>query len=205
MRLILVLAITFLILGCKNDFEPSWAKEAAPEKFVAEFETTKGSFTIGVTRKYSPKAVDRFYQLVKNGYFENGIFYRVVDDYVAQFGNTDVATMENWRQFKIPDEPVVLQNKRGTISFARHGKESRDLEVFINLRDNETLDTINIDGVVGYPAFGQVINGMDVVDKLYSKYGERTMSDPDLYTDRAGFLKSFPELDRITKATIIEE
>ncbi len=205
MRLILVLAITFLVLGCKNDFEPSWAKEAAPEKFVAEFETTKGSFTIGVTRKYSPKAVDRFYQLVKNGYFENGIFYRVVDDYVAQFGNTDVATMENWRQFKIPDEPVVLQNKRGTISFARHGKESRDLEVFINLRDNETLDTINIDGVVGYPAFGQVINGMDVVDKLYSKYGERTMSDPDLYTDRAGFLKSFPELDRITKATIIEE
>lgn len=157
-----------------------------------------------MTRSLSPKAADRFYQLVKHGYYDDAVFYRVVPDFVAQFGNTDAAIMEHWRSVKIPDEKVILGNKRGTISFARAGKETRDLEIFINLQDNPVLDTLDFEGVKGFPAFGHVTKGMEVVDGLYSGYGEKTMADPNLYTSRGIFYKTYPKLDLIKKAYVID-
>src|SRR5690606_39226314 len=161
-----------------------------------KFETTKGDFEISVTRKHSPKAADRFYQLVKHGYFDNAIFYRVVEGFVAQFGNTDTLQMKQWRSVTIADEPVLFANSRGTISFAREGKDSRDLELFINLEDNHKLDTLNFNGVRGFPAFGRVNKGMKVVESLYAGYGEETMANyENLHLDRALFYKTYPKLD----------
>ena len=204
MRLIFIF-LSVILIGCKKtDFKSEWTKEQAPEIFLAKFETTKGDFEVQVTRKLSPKAADRFYQLVKRGYFDNGIFYRVVPGFVAQFGNTDTAEMSNWKASEVEDEIVLSSNIRGTISFARFGKNSRDLEVFINLGDNTVLDTLDFEGVKGFPAFGNISNGMNVVDELYSGYAERTMEDPNLYSNRSAFYQRFPKLDLIKKAYIIE-
>ena len=203
-KLLFILVIVFASCS-KPGFKPEWLNERAPENFTAKFETTKGDFEVEVQRKYSPKAVDRFYQLIKHDYYNDGMFYRVVPDFVAQFGNTDTLAMKNWRTQKVPDEPVVLQNTKGTISFAREGKDSRDLELFINLVDNPKLDTINFENVRGFPAFGRVIKGMNVVESLYSGYGETTMENYEgMYTNRPEFYKTFPKLDLIKKAYVIE-
>lgn len=195
-----------LLFGCQDGaFKSEWTKERSPEKFSARFETTKGDFEIEVERDLSPKAADRLFQLIKHGYYDDAIFYRVVPGFVAQFGNTDTIEMKKWRSVKIPDEEVRYSNQRGTLSFARYGKESRDLEVFINLGDNTTLDTINIDALKGFPALGKVTKGMDIVDNLYSGYGESTMSDSNLYLNRDLFYQSFPKLDLIRKAYLIDK
>jgi peptidyl-prolyl cis-trans isomerase A (cyclophilin A) len=205
MRTVLFTLLGLTLFGCKDpQFKPEWTQEQAPETFSARFETTKGDFDIKVTRQLSPKAADRFYQLVKHKYYDNAIFYRVVPDFVAQFGNTDTLQMAQWRSVKIPDEKVLSGNARGGVSFARYGAESRDLEVFINLGNNNVLDTVKIDGLRGFPSFGKVTSGMDVVDKLYSGYGEQTMNDPNLYVNRAVFYKTFPKLDLIKKAYLVE-
>lgn len=209
MRFILfsgVLAV-FLVLvyGCKKEgFRKEWTQEKAPAEFRARFETTEGDFEIVVRREWSPKGADRLYQLIKHDYFTNAIFYRVVKKYVAQFGNTDAMQMAYWRQVSIPDEPVLLKNTRGTISFASSGKETRDLELFINLDDNPTLDTVEVDGVRGFPAVGRVTNGMDVADRLYSGYGEKPMGDGNLYADRSTFMRRFSRLDQIRKAYLLD-
>lgn len=194
-----------ICISCeKPTFKKEWTNETAPATFTAKFETTKGDFEIEVKRKYSPKAADRFYQLVKHSYFDNAIFYRVVPDFVAQFGNTEALEMDAWRSVKIPDEEVQKSNERGSVSFARSGKETRDLELFINLKDNSVLDTLNFEGVKGFAPIGNVSKGMDVVDKLFSGYGENTMSDPNMYTNRQAFRKTFPKLDLIEKAYLVD-
>jgi homoserine O-acetyltransferase len=199
------LLFVVLISCAKPAFDPVWLKEQAPESFTARFETTKGDFEIAVERRYSPKAADRFYQLVKHGYFDDAMFYRVVEGFVAQFGNTDTLQMNKWRSVKIPDEPVLLSNLKGTVSFARDGKQSRDLELFINLEDNTKLDTLNFNSVRGFPAFGNVTKGMDVVQSLYSGYAEATMADyENMYLDRAAFYKTYPKLDLIKQAYLID-
>lgn len=202
----ITLLLAIFLIGCaKPKFDKDWTTEKAPEKFSAAFETTKGPFEVEIERKNSPNAVDRFYQLLKHGYFDDAIFYRVLPQYIAQFGNTDQATADQWRAVKIPDEPVVLPNKKGTISFARFGKETRDLELFINVNDNPELDTAVIDGVKGYPGLGRVTRGMEVVQKLYSGYNERTMNDSQrMYSDRRDFLVTYPNLDQIKTARVIE-
>lgn len=204
---LILLALMALIGSCrpKETFNPVWTREQAPEHFKAKFETTQGDFEIEVTRKLSPKAADRFYQLVKHHYFEEGIFYRVVPGFVAQFGRTDNALIEQWRSVKIPDEPVVAGNQKGSVSFARAGKETRDAEVFINLENNTVLDTLQFEGVRGFPSFGRVIRGMDVVEKLYSGYGESPMSDPNLYTNPKAFKQKYPQLEVIHRAFLLEQ
>ncbi|MBS7786973.1 peptidylprolyl isomerase [Flavobacterium sp. CYK-55] len=203
---IILLLIAFLLVNCtqKENFNLAWTREQAPEYFKAKFETHQGDFEIEVTRKLSPKAADRFYQLVKHHYFDKGIFYRVVPGFVAQFGRTDNALIEQWRAVKIPDEPVVSGNQKGSISFARAGKETRDVEVFINLENNTVLDTLQYEGVRGFPSFGRVTRGMDIVEKLYSGYGESTMNNPNMYTNPEAFYQKFPKLDLIKKAYIIK-
>ncbi|WP_121313894.1 peptidylprolyl isomerase [Flavobacterium sp. 102] len=206
MQKLILLLLILLTISCKEtEFNTAWTKEQAPETFTAKFETTKGDFEIEITRRWSPQAADRLYQLIKHGYYDNAIFYRVVPGFVAQFGNTDSKTMNNWRSIKIPDEPVLHSNTRGTISFARFGKDSRDLEVFINLEDNKVLDTLNFEDVKGFTPIGKVKNGMETVDKLYSGYAEEPMSDPNLYQNRDLFYQTFPKLDLIRKAYLIKE
>jgi peptidyl-prolyl cis-trans isomerase A (cyclophilin A) len=203
MRILLLLFMTLLATGCKDpEFTTEWTQEQAPETFTAKFETTKGDFEMVITRSWSPKAADRLYQLIKHGYYDNAIFYRVVPGFVAQFGNTDDQKRKDWQTVKVPDEPVTKSNKRGTISFARFGKDSRDLEVFINLEDNPVLDTLAFEGVKGFTPLGTIKTGMEVVDQLYSGYAEEPMADANLYQNRELFYQTFPKLDLIRKAYI---
>lgn len=205
MKKLVPILLSVLWLGCnKPKFDPEWTKEVAPAVFHATFETTEGNFNIEVQRQFSPKAADRLYQLIRHGYYDNAIFYRVVPNFVAQFGNTDTIVMNQWRSVKIPDEKVRLSNKKGTLSFARDGKNSRDLELFINLNDNTVLDTLHFQGVKGFPAIGKVTQGMETVEKLYSGYGENTMDNENLYLNPSLFYRAYPQLDVIKKSYLIE-
>ena len=204
-RIFLSLLIVLLINCSPVIFKSKWTKEIAPETFVTRFETSKGDFDIEVTRKLSPKAADRFYQLVKYRYFDSVLFYRVNPGFVAQFGSSDSTAYTNWNSAKLPDEKVIQGNSRGTLSFARGGKETRSTDLFINIGDNSRLDTLLYNEVKGFPSFGKVINGMTVVDNLYSGYSDTTMENSELmYTDRKGFLKKFPKLDIIKRVSFVE-
>ncbi len=206
MRLFGFIFSVLLLTACsKPVFKSKWINERSPENFVTRFETSKGSFDVEIKREWSPKAVDRFYQLLNHHFYDNAIFYRGVPNFVVQFGSSDTVITSHWDKYKIPDEDVKYGNKRGSISFARGGKETRGRELFINLKDNSKLDTINYEGVKGFPAFGNVTAGMNVVDSIYTGYGDNTMSKLDsLYINRQQFLKRFPKLDVITKAYILK-
>ncbi|WP_310381576.1 peptidylprolyl isomerase [Flavobacterium sp.] len=201
-KLFFIFSLILLFSCSKSVYKTKWTTAKAPDTFVTRFETSKGTFDIQINRVSSQKAVDRFYQLVKNHYFDTTIFYRVVPDFVAQFGISDSTKTAQWKKSKIPDEEVRQSNIKGALSFARGGKETRHDHLFINLTDNPRLDTLNYQGVKGFPAFGNVINGMEVVEKLYSGYGNETMSkvNPLNY---AQLLKKFPKLDQISKIYIL--
>ncbi len=183
---------------------PSSLKLQAPALFGAQFVTTKGEFIIEVTRSWSPRGADRFYNLVKYHFFDNASFFRVVPGFVVQFGisaRPDVTRA--WRNTNIPDDPVMQTNSRGTVTFATAGPNTRTTQLFINLGENAALDN------QGFSPIGKVISGMEVVDSLYSEYGDGPPSghgpDQDLienqgkpYLDRV-----FPQLDSIKTATIV--
>ena len=176
--------------------------EKAPDTFKAKFETTKGAFVIEVTRAWSPNGADRFYNLVHNGFYDGVKFFRCVDGFMVQFGiHGDPKVSAAWRDAKIKDDPVTQSNKRGMVTFAMAGPDTRTTQLFINFVDrNSFLDS------KGFPPFGKVVEGMDVVDKLYKGYGE-TPSSAQMQIQMEGnaFLeKNFPELDSITKATIVQ-
>ena len=204
MKNTILLLITILLIGCtKAVYKPKWIHKTAPETFITRFETSKGNFDIQIHRAASPKAVDRFYQLVQHHFFDKTVFYRVVPNFVAQFGIIDSTATALWKENKIPDEPVRESNLKGAISYARAGKETRHDHLFINLKNNQRLDTVMAGGVRGYPPFGTVIKGMDVVESLYSGYGNETMAKVDSlnYTQ---LLRAFPKLDLINKVYILE-
>jgi cyclophilin family peptidyl-prolyl cis-trans isomerase len=204
--LIYFFTFSLLLTSCaRSVFKEKWLKEEAPPAYVARFETTKGVFDVEVFREWSPLAADRFYQTVKHRFYNNTIFYRVVPNFVVQWGNTDTTVFKKWASYKLPDEPVKQSNLKGYMSYARSGKETRGSTMFINLVDNKRLDTIMAGGVKGYPPIGKVIKGMEVVDSLYSGYGGATMSKYDtLQKYPELFLKQFPKLDRINKAYLIK-
>ncbi len=204
-RLTVVLAILTFIGCAKPVFKSTWIKEKAPEHFITRYETSKGIFDIQVDRSASPHAVDRYYQLVKHHFYDHSIFYRVVPNFVAQYGSSDSLKINAWSKYKVYDEPVVNGNTKGTLSFARDGKDSRGTELFINLKDNPRLDTLKMSGVSGFPTFGHVIRGMDVVAMLYAGYGNSVFGKLDtLYINRAKFLAIFPKLDLIQKVYILK-
>ena len=141
--------------------------KTAPAKFKAKFETSKGDFVIEVHRDWAPLGADRFYDLVASGYFADVRFFRVLDGFMAQFGiNGDPAINKAWSNATIPDDPVVQSNKRGFLSFAMRGPNTRTTQIFINYGDNSMLDG------QGFSPFAKVVEGMDVVDKLHADYGE---------------------------------
>ena len=188
--------------------DPSKCTEQAPATFKADFVTTQGSFTITVTRAWSPNGADRFYNLVKNGFYDDIRFFRVIENFMAQFGiNGDPAVMGHWREANIKDDAPVApnkqSNKRGFVTFAKTGApDSRSTQLFINFKDNSMLDP------QGFTPFGQVTAGMDVVDKLYKSSGEGAPrgQGPDqgrLQMEGNAYLnKDFPKMDYIKTARL---
>ncbi len=208
-KLVTFLAIFFLSIACsKKLFKEKWTKQEAPKVFKARFETTKGNFEIEAHREWSPKAVDRLYQLITSDYYTNIALFRVVSNFVAQFGIHDNSSINNsWGKYKLPDEVVIKKNTKGTIAFARSGKKTRTTQIFINLKNNSPyLDTIFYGGVKGFPIVANVISGMDVVTSFYSKYSEKPSSKQDSIQKYGNkFLKNkFPELDYIKKTYIVK-
>lgn len=185
---------------------PDSLAETAPDVFRARFETSKGDFLIEVHRDWSPNGADRFYNLVANGFYDNVRFFRVIAGFMAQFGiHGDTAVAAAWGGRNIPDDPVIRSNTRGFVSYAMGGPNSRTTQVFINYGDNSRLDAM------GFPPFGQVVEGMDVVDSLYSGYGEsaprgRGPQQPNIRSGGNAYLeRDFPNLDLVLKATIVSQ
>lgn len=178
---------------------PAQLKARAPEVYEVTFDTTKGTFVVQVTRAWAPIGADRFYNLAKHGFFNGDPFFRVVPGFVVQFGLTgDKNVNHAWENASIKDDPVKQSNLPGTLVFAATSQpNSRSTQLFINLGNNsQSLDP------QGFAPFGKITSGMDVVQKIYSGYGERP--DQGRITDEgsAYFLKSFPNIDLIKTATV---
>ncbi len=208
-KIFLCIAWIAIASACHHPvFKSKWTKSIAPEKFKARFETTKGSFEIEATRQWSPLAVDRLYQLIKTGFYNNAALYRIIPNFVAQFGtNNDTLLNASWIKYKLPDEPVIRLNDSGTIAFARAGVNTRSTDIYINLKNNHRLDTIYYNEVRGFPCIAVVTKGMDVVQSFYSGYKEEPMqkADSTIGAWNKYFTKNYPKLDYIIKAAIIKE
>jgi peptidyl-prolyl cis-trans isomerase A (cyclophilin A) len=211
----LMMAVAFGV-GCRRSSEPTKSagpgsllhpatlEEQAPTTYRVRFSTTKGDFVVEVTRAWAPLGADRFYNLVKYGFYTDASFFRVLPGFVVQFGicaRPDVS--KAWTNATIPDDPVTQSNLRGTITFATAGPNTRTTQVFINLADNAKLDSM------GFAPFGKVVEGMDVVESLYSGYGEgapqgngpdqaRITAEGKTYLDQ-----NFPKLDSIKSAEFV--
>jgi peptidyl-prolyl cis-trans isomerase A (cyclophilin A) len=207
----MVLLIASLVMGqgatnaaLKN---PAALKETAPAVYKVNFDTSAGMFELEVHRDWAPNGADRFYNLVTNGFYDNARFFRVISGFMVQFGiSGDPSVNAALRNARIPRDPVKQSNKRGYITFAMqggpNGPDTRTTQVFINFGDNANLDSS------GFAPFGQITKGMDVVNKIYSGYGEGAPSGNGPAQDRiqsegnAYLTKDFPKLDYIKKATI---
>jgi cyclophilin family peptidyl-prolyl cis-trans isomerase len=200
------MVVALLLSACSGTrFKQRWLNTQSPDSFTVRFHTTKGIFDIAVKRGLSPAAADRFYQQVKHRFYDGAYFYRVVPGFVAQFGPTDTILKNAWAKTKVPDEPVLAKNTRGALAYARSGKETRNADLFINIQSNSPrLDTIRYNGVTGFPVFGQVINGMSVVDSLYNGYANQPMRLMDSLHRNTALLKSrYPKLDQIKKVKLL--
>jgi peptidyl-prolyl cis-trans isomerase A (cyclophilin A) len=184
-----------------NLLEPSTLKAKAPDSFKVKFTTTKGDFIVQVTRSWAPLGTDRFYNLVRSGFFTDAAFFRVLPGFVVQFGlsaRPDIS--KAWFSANINDDPVSHSNLRGTIVFATAGANTRTTQFFINFGNNARLDSM------GFSPFGEVIEGMStVVDQIYSGYGEAPDQGAIQQLGKAYLDKSFPKLDRILSATIVPD
>lgn len=179
--------------------------EPAPEVFRVRFETSRGPFVVEMHRAWSPWGVDRFYYLVRRGFYDGTRFFRVIDGFMAQFGiNGDPGIATAWKDRIMPDDTVRHQNNlRGRVAFGSRGPNTRTTQLFINFRDNVNLDE-------GYPPIGEVIEGMNVVDSLWKGYGEGAPAGrgPDqdrIFAEGESYLaRDFPQLDIINTARILK-
>ncbi|MEQ1947938.1 MAG: peptidylprolyl isomerase [Bryobacteraceae bacterium] len=181
-----------------NLLDPSTMRAKAPETFRVKFTTTKGDVLIDVTRAWAPLGADRFYNLIRGNFYKDAAFFRVVPRFVAQFGipaRPDVARV--WDNAKIVDDKVLQSNKRGTLTFATAGPNTRTTQIFINYSDNAALDA------QGFAPFGVVVEGMDLVDKFFAGYGESPNQGLITAQGKAYLDKGFPNLDRILSTTIV--
>jgi peptidyl-prolyl cis-trans isomerase A (cyclophilin A) len=185
-----------------NLLKPSTLNDKAPEKYEVKFKTTRGEFTVKVTRSWSPLGADRFYNLVRGHFYDNTAFFRVVPGFVVQFGLSDrPAVSAAWKHTEFPDDPVTQTNQRGALTFATAGPNTRTTQIFINLKDNPRLDAM------GFSPFGVVEgNGMNVVDLLYDQYGDAAGPDQgQIEKQGTPYLKKgWPKLDYIQSATLVE-
>jgi peptidyl-prolyl cis-trans isomerase A (cyclophilin A) len=198
------------LIGCGSP-EPAKKEAAAPKKaekapdvYQVNLDTSKGPVVIEVRREWAPIGADHFYNLVQTGFFDNARFFRVVRNFVVQFGiAANPETNRLWSNLNLKDDPVTQPNSRGMVTYATRGPNSRSTQLFINLRDNrQSLDS------QGFAPFGRVTQGMDVVDSFYNSYGDMPPGgqgpDPSqIQLQGNGYLESrFPRLDYIKKATI---
>jgi peptidyl-prolyl cis-trans isomerase A (cyclophilin A) len=210
--LVVMLAVSMSLPATAGDrnpalTDPTRATETAPDVYRVKLETTSGDVVIEVTRKWAPNGADRFYNLVKVGYYDDTAFYRVIDGFMAQVGmHGDPQVQAAWANASIKDDPILKPNTRGMVTFAaRTAPDSRTTQFFINYGDNTRL---KVHGK--FAPFGKVVEGMDVVDSLYSGYGEgaprgRGPSQGTIMREGNEYLKrDFPKLDYINRATIVE-
>jgi len=184
--------------------KPASLNLQAPAVFRAKFTTTKGDFVVEVTRTWAPRGADRFYNLVKYAFYDGAPIFRVIPGFVVQFGiSPRPEVSQAWERATISDDPVTQSNTRGMVTFATAGANTRTTQIFINLGDNSNLNKM------GFSAFGKVVEGMEVIDKFYSGYGE---GQPDgngpnqgrmQKEGRAYIEKGFPQLDTIKTAVIL--
>ena len=214
----LLVAIAFPALGvaCQGDAPGQSASSGltkpdknaiatpAPNSFRVAFETSKGNFTVVAHRDWAPRGVDRFYHLVQLGFFDDARFFRVLSGFMAQFGmNGNPRVTAAGEPLQLEDDPVKQKNTRGMVSFAMGGPNTRTTQLFINYADNTNLDGM------GFAPIGQVVDGMAVVDSLYSAYGEGAPDGPGPSQERiaaegnAYLTKDFPKLDFIKTARIV--
>jgi len=189
----------------RNPQDSFW-KRPSPSVYRVRIQTTKGDFVLEVTRSQAPLGADRFYHLVQAGFYDNSRFYRVIAGRFVQFGIAgDPKIAQVWRDASFPDDPVRASNVRGTFAFAMTGPNARTTQIYINTGDQSRLDKM------GFAPFGKVVEGMDVVDSLYSGYGERSgggmrgghqgklFEEGNAYLDR-----EFPQLDKVIRAKIVQ-
>jgi homoserine O-acetyltransferase len=188
--------------------DPSSAfwRERAPDVYRARFETTKGQFTLEVTRSMAPVGADRFYNLIRAGYYDDSRFTRVIKNYIVQFGvPRDSVLARLWYHNTFPDDSLHVSNVRGTFAFAMRGPDDRTTQIYINLADN-----VRNDGQ-GFSPFGRVVDGMNVVDSLYNGYGDNSgggvragKQGPLLEGGNAFVDREYPKLDHLIRATIVD-
>lgn len=176
----------------------------APDSFQVRFETTAGDILVSVHREWAPEGADRFYNLARQGFFDGVRFSRVIEGFVAQFGiHGDPRISAAWREARIPDDPVRHTNERGTLTFAMAGPDTRTTQIFINLVDNPRLDDM------GFAPFGEVVEGLDAVERLHAGYGEGAPRGAGPAQDRIQALgnpwleREFPELDHVERARVV--
>ena len=190
----MVVLLTSGILPAQEAAKPG----TTPEQFRVKFETSCGDFVVDVQRKWAPKGADRFHELVTSGFYDECRFFRVVPGFVVQWGmNGDPVTYAKWKDKEISDDPVTQSNTKGTLTFASRGPDTRTCQLFINLADNARLDDL------GFAPFAKVVEGMPVVEKITSQYGERPQQGLIQEQGNAYLKKSFPKLDYIKKASIV--
>ncbi|MBX9600563.1 MAG: peptidylprolyl isomerase [Bryobacteraceae bacterium] len=200
--------MSLLLFGCASEKPKTEAPkpEPTPAVYKVLFTTTKGDFTVEVTRAWAPNGADRFWELVRENFFDDSAFYRVMKGYVAQFGiHRDPRVNELWRLNRTFDDQRKQSNKKGAIAFAHNGPNTRTTQVFVNLADNSG----RLDGQSFVP-FGKVVSGMDVVEKLYAGYGDSSPRGygPDaskLENQGSAYLNSFPRLDFIKTARVLKD
>ncbi len=194
-----VLLSTVLLTTCSNSGGGGEAPPKGPEAFRVKFETTKGDFFVDVVRPWAPMGADRFYQLVKMGFFDGARFFRIVPGFVVQFGlKGDPAVDGKWGEANFPDDPPAMPNTPATITFANRGPGTRSTQVFINLGNNQRLDS------QGFTPFGRVTEGMSVVTQFTAEYAEKPDQGRLRSEGNAYLQKEFPNLDYIKKASLIE-
>jgi peptidyl-prolyl cis-trans isomerase A (cyclophilin A) len=177
---------------------PAALKAKAPDEYQVKFTTAKGGeFTVTVHRDWAPIGADRFYNLCKHHFFDNAAFFRVVPNFIIQFGiPADPKVAKVWQSANLKDDPVTHGNKKATLTFATAGPNTRTTQLFINLNDNNFLDS------QGFSAFGEVTDGMDVVNGIYSGYGESPDQGKIQSSGKAYLDANFPKLDTIKSTTV---
>ena len=186
-------ALRLIVAGCSS----SSSTATAPDIFKVNLDTSKGPVVIEVHRDWAPLGADHFYALVKSGFYDGARFFRMVPGFVVQFGLAgDPAVTAKWKSMNLADDPVKQSNTTGMVTYATAGPNTRTTQVFINLADNQRLDS------QGFAPFGRVISGMDIVQSFYSGYGEKPEQQLIEAQGNAYLQSQFPQLDYIKKATI---
>lgn len=201
-----------LVAGCSSAPAPSTAEkkipveELAPTVFRVRFETSKGPFVIEASKDWAPRGTDRFFELVKSGFYDEARFFRVLPRFVIQFGiNQDPKVSALWTQLQIVDDPSKQSNTKGTVTFAKRGPNTRTTQIFINMADNLSLNGS------GFAPFGKIVEGMEVVEKLYAGYGEMSPNgngpDPTKIQAMGNeyLIRNFPQLDFIKTARVLKQ